>query len=170
MAGFLLRFVLVPVFAVALSGCGGSSHAPSVRLTLDGPPLALIVQSDSASWKGVMDRGCMAGFGHVTLQMVGDSTVCSGDIDHPATDKGRMYVDLLCSDGTTMNLIYRNLGPDQGMGLARIDKEKTNGEKSERAALFYHPSAEEAERCLVKIREDIANAVELKRRKDNDVE
>lgn len=150
--------------AAALVGCG--THTPSVLLALDGPPLALIVRNDSATWKGAMERGCMAGVGHISLRKINGYAVCTGDVDHPATDKGRLYADLACSDGTAMTFVYRNLGPDQGMGLARVSATGTDEGDGKQAVLFYHPSEEEAERRLARIREDIARAVALKQKRD----
>ena len=152
-------FIPVIVLALFLSGCGGSSHTPSVLLVLDGPPLAIVVKSDAAMWKGTMDRSCMAGIGHIFLLQTNEATFCSGDIDQPASEKGRMYAELRCNNGESMTLVYRNLGPDQGMGIAKINEQQA----AERAVLFYHPSPEEAERRLMLIEQDVAKAVELKK-------
>ncbi|MCC8193593.1 MAG: hypothetical protein LIP28_02980 [Deltaproteobacteria bacterium] len=154
MTGRVFLFLL----CAGLAGCG-AHYTPSIRLALDGPPLHVAMRDDASAWFGLMDRGCMAGFGTITLH--GDGTTCQGQMDHPANDKGRLYADLLCTTGDTMTLVIRNLGPDQGMGLARINPEEKDGRQM---TLFYHPSAEEAKRRLAEVRAEIAAALEEKRR------
>lgn len=151
----LLALLLVS----GLAGCGGGAAAHSIRLALDGPPLAVAMRGERTTWSGSMDRNCMAGVGAVTVHNAAGTT-CSGVMDHPANDKGRLHADLACSNGETVSLVFRNLGPDQGMGLARINK------TGEVAALFYHPSADEARRRLEGVMADIAAAREEKRQRE----
>lgn len=151
---------LVPaLLALSLCACAAPS-SPGIRLALEGPPLAVVMRGETTAWSGLMNRGCMAGVGSITLHNA-EGVTCSGDMDHPATDKGRLYADLACSDGGTLALVFRNLGPDQGMGLARHNPEN---EKGEQIALFFHPSREEAERRLAEVRREIADAVQAKRK------
>ena len=145
------------IVCLSLVGCGDRS-TPSIRLALDGPPLYVALQSDSAHWSGLMDRGCMAGLGQITLRD-GNGIICNGKMDHPANDKGRLYAELSCANGNTVTLVFRNLGPDQGMGLARVNPETPDGEQ---LALFYHPSQDEARRRLEQVRAEIAAARESK--------
>ena len=150
------------LLCIALAGCGSQSP-PSIRLVLDGPPLHIAMRSESAVWAGQMDRGCMAGFGSITVREE-NGTVCQGNMDHPANDKGRLYADLSCANGSSMTLIIRNLGPDQGMGLGRISRDAVAGEQT---TLFYHPSYDEAKRRLEQIRAEIATARESRESKTN---
>lgn len=145
--------------ALAAAGCA-PTYTSSIRLALDGPPLAVAAQGEASSWHGSMDRGCMAGAGTVSLQNAANGVTCDGEMDHPATDKGRLYADLSCSNGDTMVLAFRNLGPDQGVGIARINPDAGNGE---RLTLFYHPWAHEARRRLGQVRAEIAEAMEQKK-------
>ncbi|CAK7055362.1 MAG: hypothetical protein DELT_01194 [Desulfovibrio sp.] len=131
----------------SLSGCGQVS-GPSVRLALDGPPLLVAAKSDNRTMTGVMDRSCMAGVGDMRLFDRAADLACHGQIDRPATDKGRLYIDLACSDGTTLTFVMRNLGPDQGMGIGRMGE-------TENLTMFYHPCAEEAARRLEQLHRDI---------------
>ena len=156
----MARFLLVLTLALGLSGCG-APRTPSIRLALDGPDLAVAMQGETTSWHGLMQRGCMAGVGTILLHGTNGAT-CKGDMDHPANDKGRLYADLACTNGDSMTLVFRNLGPDQGMGLGRVNPEAEDGEKT---TFFYHPSWDEAKRRLGEIREEIAAAVE-KNQKD----
>lgn len=151
---------------LAQAGCA-PVYAPSIRLALDGPPLAVAAQGDASSWQGAMDRGCMAGFGSVSLRNTANGVVCANAMDQPATDKGRLHADLTCSNGDVMALVFRNLGPDQGMGLARINPEKEGGEQ---LTLFYHPSPDEALRRLRQVRAEIAEALEWKKRQETAAE
>ena len=77
------------------------------------------------------------------------AVACSGKMDAPADEKARLRIDLTCDNGETVSITMRNLGPDQGMGVGRIN------ETDERLYIFYHPSEEEAERRLVQIKAEI---------------
>lgn len=145
--------------ALAAAGCA-PRYTASIRLALDGPPLAVAAQGEASSWDGSMDRGSMAGAGLVSLQNAANGVLCGGEMDHPATDKGRLYADLSCTNGDTMVLVFRNLGPDQGMGIARINPDAGDGEL---LTLFYHPWAKEARRRLGQVRAEITEAMERKK-------
>lgn len=164
----MIRPALLLPFALILAGCA-SSQGSSIRLALDGPPLAVVMQSEGQTehsvWNGLMDRGCMAGAGTIALRGT-DGVTCQGDMDHPANEKGRLYADLACDNGKTMVVVFRNLGPDQGMGVARLDPDNEDGEQ---ATLFFHPSREEAERRLGEIRAEVASALEAKRKKTEEL-
>ncbi|MDR3073462.1 MAG: hypothetical protein LBV01_01895 [Deltaproteobacteria bacterium] len=153
-----LAAALLCLAAFALAGCA-SSAAPSIRLALDGPPLPVVAEGEATALQGFMDRGCMAGVGGMILYSRRDNVSCKGTMDRPATDKGRLYLDLDCSDGRTLRVVLRNLGPDQGMGLGHI------GEEEDRLVLFYHPSEDEARRRLARLKADIALAGEARRKK-----
>ncbi len=148
--------------AALLTGACGGNYTPSVQLALDGPQLAVAMRNGENTWHGLMDRGCMAGAGAMVLHRE-DGVTCGGEIDHPATDKGRLHMDLRCTNGDAMALVFRNLGPDQGMGLGRINPEQADGAKT---TFFYHPSPEEADRRLEQVLRDIERAMEQKREKD----
>lgn len=143
-----LRAGLACLGLVCMTGCAGPTP-PSVRLALDGPELVLVGELDGRAYEGAMDRHAMAGVGALTLHEQGTSIVCRGSIDRPASQKGRLYVELSCSDGRSLPLILRNLGPDQGMGIGRFEGQ------SERMTLFYHPSASEAKRRLEQLRHEL---------------
>lgn len=149
--GGLRGLALVSGFFLALSGCGPAS-SPSIRLALEGPPLAVRGDSGGRRFVGHMDRGVMAGFGHVVLRQPDVGVVCTGGADQPPTEKGRVYVGLACSDGRSLHALFRPLGPDQGLGLARFEEEE------EKIDLFYHACEVEALRRLEGVRETMAAA------------
>ena len=155
----LPSLALLLTLALGLAGCGGP-YTPSIRLALDGPPLSIAMQGETLSWYGQMDRSCMAGVGDILL-LNANGTTCKGEMDRPANDKGRLYADLTCDNGDTLTLVFRNLGPDQGMGLGRINPDAADGEQT---TLFYHPSQNEAQRRLGEVREEIAAMLEKKRK------
>lgn len=148
------RIPVLALLALSLCACA-TPQSPGIRLALEGPPLAVVARGETTAWSGLMDRGCMAGVGSITLRDA-DGVICEGGMDHPATDKGRLYADLICSDGGTLSLLFRNLGPDQGMGFARRNPEFEEGERID---LFFHPSREEAERRLVEVRQEVVDAI-----------
>lgn len=153
------RPLFLLAFAAGLCGCA-SPYATSIRLALDGPPLAVAMAGDVTRWSGLMDRSCMAGVGSMSVND-GHGLTCSGDMDRPATDKGRLYIDLACTNGENIAVIFRNLGPDQGMGLGRMNPQNGEGEK---ITLFFHPSSEEANRRLEEVRAEIAAAKDGQRK------
>lgn len=143
-----LRAGLACLCLVCVTGCAGSTP-PSVRLALDGPELVLAGELGGRAYEGLMDRHAMAGVGALALHEQGTGIVCRGSIDMPASQKGRLYVELTCSDGRSLPLILRNLGPDQGMGIGRFEGQ------SGRMTLFYHPCASEAKRRLEQLRHEL---------------
>ena len=153
----MIRRAVLLVLCLGLAGCG-ERYTPSIRLALDGPPLYIVLQNETTYWSGLMDRGCMAGLGLITLRDE-HGGICHGQMDRPANEKGRLYAELLCANGNSVTLVFRNLGPDQGMGLARVNTETPGGEQ---LAFFYHPSRDEAQRRLEQIRTEIAAARENK--------
>lgn len=165
----MIRPAFLLPFALILAGCA-PSHGSSIRLALDGPPLAVVMRSEGqtghSGWSGLMDRGCMAGVGTIALRGT-DGVTCRGEMDHPANEKGRLYADLACDNGKTIVVVFRNLGPDQGMGVARLDPDDEAGEQ---ATLFFHPSREEAERRLGEVRAEVASALAAKRKKTEALE
>ena len=143
-----LRAGLACLCFVCMTGCAGTTP-PSVRLALDGPALILAGELNGRAYEGLMDRHAMAGVGALVLHEQGTSTVCRGSIDRPASQKGRLYLELTCSDGRSLPLILRNLGPDQGMGIGRLEGQ------SGRMTLFYHPCGSEAKRRLEQLRHEL---------------
>lgn len=143
-----LRAGLACLCLVCAAGCAGSAP-PSVRLALDGPELILAGELGSRAYEGRMERSAMAGAGAIILHEQDTGIVCRGGIDRPASQKGRLYVELACSDGRSLPLILRNLGPDQGMGIGRFEGQ------SGRMTLFYHPCASEAKRRLEQLRHEL---------------
>ena len=155
---FPVRHSLCLLFAASalFSGCAPQG-TPSTLLSLDGPPLPILGTLDNAPLRGVMDRSCLAGVGSVALNLpgkTGGTIFCKGIMDQPGNEKGRLYVELACDDGSAVVLALRNLGPDQGMGIGR------HGATGDRITLFYHPSEDEALRRLARVREDLARAEE----------
>lgn len=152
------RALGLALFCLGAGGCAAQQSPPSVRLALDGPPLFIAVSGDSLT-NGVMDRGCLAGHGAVSLRNERTGVVCEGMMDSPASDKGRMYAELNCTNGDTLILALRNLGPDQGLGVGRvITSSSGQKEQGERLSLFYHPCEDEAGRRLEQVAKDMAEA------------
>lgn len=152
-----LALLLVPLFALAgLAGCTYVAGPPSVRLALEGPPLFIRgVQENEGEerhFAGYMDRSCMAGIGQIALSDMRSGFFCQGDMDSLPSEKARLHAELLCSDGTSLHLLLRNVGPDQGIGVGRFEAVKAPLE------LFYHPSEGEAVRRLARFRADLARA------------
>jgi hypothetical protein len=136
------------LLALALSGCSAGG-APSPRLALDGPELVLAAELGGRSFDGSMDRSCMAGVGDIALYEQRTRLTCRGAVDAPASSKGRLYVELSCSDERKMYLVLRNLGPDQGMGMGRLEGE------AQRMTVFYHACRGEARRRLGLLQEEL---------------
>ncbi len=153
------RAIARPAAALALclllQGCGAQGP-PSVLLALDGPTLFIAADSAGKPMHGFMDRTVMAGVGHILLYDQQNAVTCKGDIDAPASEKGRLYATLACSDGKEMAIALRNLGPDQGMGVGRVQGTEN------RLTLFYHPCEDEARRRLRQVKIDIAKGEEAK--------
>lgn len=145
-----------------LSACGHAASPPSVKLALEGPPLfirAVLEPAGNAGagnsgtqFGGYMERSCMAGVGHLTLSDLQSGFFCEGEMDSLPSEKGRLHAELLCSDGRSLNILLRNLGPDQGIGIGRLDGDTGTLE------LFYHPSEGEAMRRLTSFRAELTEA------------
>ncbi len=85
---------------------------------------------------------------------------CKGRIDNPPTRQGRLHALLPCNDGRFMALSLRNIGPDQGFGLARIiGAEQVEQKKLPPSTpimpLFYHSGEEEAKRRFVDVNREL---------------
>lgn len=146
--------VLAALCCFFLAGCAPAAP-PSPKLALEGPPLA--VASDwHAAAGGVMDRTCMAGLGSIILYDNTSLPLCRGDMDSPPSSTGRVYATLTCRDGGSLVLAFRNLGPDQGLGVGRVFR--PDGSEEEQVTLFYHPWDEEARRRLTLVKRDIARS------------
>ena len=146
----LLRAALLCLCLVMVAGCASTPPpSPSIRLDLDGPKLVLVGELEGRSYDGYMDRHGMAGVGTLSLYEQGTQTTCQGSMDSPASEKGRLYAQLACSDGRTLHVVLRNLGPDQGMGIGRLEGQ------SARMTLFYHPCLEDAQRRLKELRHEL---------------
>lgn len=152
--------IVTPLAAMLLfTGCAPVGQ-PTIRLALDGPPLRIVAEGDTQTFAGGMDRDCMAGLGGMIVYNRRADVSCQGRMDRPATDKGRLYISLECSNGDILTFVMRNLGPDQGMGLGRVN------ETGEQLLLFYHPCEDEARRRLEQLKADIAVAKEEKRKRE----
>lgn len=137
------------------AGCGGKGGpVPLVALALDGPPLALAGEYAGLALEGVMERRCMAGYGRLELAAVGreESFACEAKVDAPPTEKGRVRGVLRCTGGRKLAFSLRNVGPDQGVGIAR------EREEGELMVFFYHASLDEARRRYPSVKQDIARA------------
>ena len=126
-----------------LSGCG-PKRSPNVAYALEGPVLYVVADYKGVPMQGEMDRSVMVGVGRLILRgTVGEKPlVCEARFNAPPTEKGRVRGMLICSNETGMPLALRNLGPDQGVGIAMEEKNEAL------MVLFYHPSIEEAQRRL----------------------
>ena len=150
--GSILRHYLIPrvVFmlgCVFLVACGKTPVPvfPSAHLSLHGPPLAVAGIMEGHYFSGHMERSCMAGAGRMVLQNQTLGLLCKGGTDNPASEKGRMYAYLSCAGNKTMRVAYRNLGPDQGVGIGRFEE---NGPV---LVLYYHPWEDEAKRRVYEL-------------------
>ncbi len=153
----IFAFCVIIILA-ATAGCAERSAAPlpPVAFSMDGPALALVAKYKGIELEGSMDRTCMVGLGKLHLQSRAGATpsmYCEARLNLEPTEKGRVRGILDCTDGVLMLLSLRNLGPDQGIGIARQE----NGDQ-DLMVLFYHPSKEEAERRLPAAAEDMKKA------------
>ena len=153
-----IALVLALVPLLCLSACGGvhsPSGVPSTALSMEGPPLAIAGEYEGMFLEGSMDRTCMSGFGSITVRgedAKGREFLCTAEVDSPPTEKGRVRGALQCTGNRTLAFSLRNLGPDQGLGVAREPNHKNM------MVFFYHVSREEAIRRLPAVKEDIARA------------
>lgn len=147
-----MLFVLLALLPAACSGGRPQTGPPLVALALDGPQLALAGEYSGMPLEGAMDRSCMAGYGALYLSDSGGVFVCEATIDDPPTEKGRVRGLLKCSGGRNLLFSLRNLGPDQGVGIAR------ETEEGNLMVFFYHASLEEARRRFPSVKDDIDRA------------
>lgn len=165
-AACLLPLAGIALLAV-LAGCSAkapSGPPPTVRLALDGPPLAVVGEYAGMRLAGTLERKGMAGAGRMELQSAGPvgqsaasgqrttAFTCTADLKDPPTEKARVRGVLACTGNRNFALSLRNLGPDQGVGIAR------ESEQGDLLVLFYHVSAEEAERRFPEVKKDIQTA------------
>ncbi len=154
-AAFCPAFVptLLCLIVLALGGCAGrDARQPTVALAVDGPPLALYGEYAGMRFAGTMDRTCMAGYGTLALKDEAGAFLCEAALDDPPTEKGRVRGLLRCTGERKLFFTLRNIGPDQGVGVAR------ETEQGDLMVFFYHASAEEAKRRYPSVKEDIDRA------------
>jgi hypothetical protein len=149
------RLAVILAASLAFAGCGGKQPAPIVALALDGPPLALVGEYAGMYLEGSLDRGVMAGKGRLFLGAVdeaGQSFECEASFNSMPTEKGRVRGFLLCGRGRKLPASLRNVGPDQGVGIAR------ERDKGDLMIFFYHASLDEARRRFPSVKADIEQA------------
>lgn len=143
-------------FCLLCAACAGQSavRTPAVSLATDGPPLAIVGEYDGMALVGSMDRTGMTGYGGMILSAANADRefVCEAKIDDPPTEKGRVRGLLHCTGERQVLFTLRNIGPDQGVGVGR------ESEDGALLILFYHSSAEEAQRRFPSVKEDIDRA------------
>ena len=146
-------FMLLPLLCFTACGGGQGPHVtPMVSLAMDGPPLAIAGDYAGMPLEGSMDRTCMTGVGSITIrgEKDGREFLCTAKVDAPPTEKGRVRGMLHCTGDRPMAFSLRNLGPDQGLGIAR------EPDSDAMMIFFYHVSREEAFRRLPGVKDDIA--------------
>ena len=147
-----LAALLALALMAGLGGCASKNASSGVAYSLNGPRLAIAGEFAQIGLSGEMDRTCMVGIGKIEIE----STVpdfpfyCAGSLSVPPTEKGRIRGILDCSEGMVMLFTLRNLGPDQGVGIARPVEDTGT------MIFFYHASAEEARRRLPEVLNDMA--------------
>ena len=137
-----LLWVLSLLGTAILAACGKGPLPifPSVHLAMNGPPLSIAGDMGGHYFSGHMERSCMAGVGRMVLHNQTLNLLCKGETDNPASEKGRMYAYLSCTENKTMRVVYRNMGPDQGVGIGRVE------ENPQVLLFYYHPWDDEAKR------------------------
>ena len=143
---------------LCLSACGGGhgpATVPTVALALEGPPLAVIGDYAGFSLEGTLERSGMSGYGTLVVRgdVDGREFFCEAKLDAPPTEKGRVLGVFMCTGDTPMALSLRNLGPDQGVGIA-----KAATDDNQMMIFFYHASREEALRRFPAVKKDIDEA------------
>ncbi|MDR3175629.1 MAG: hypothetical protein LBU06_03755 [Desulfovibrio sp.] len=146
--------VVLPLFLALFACAAREAPPPAVRQSLTGPPLYIAGEYGDFAISGEMDRGCMVGFGKMSLRARNKKTPggefsCRGEIDAPPLDKGRVRGMLECDFGRRFAFSMRNLGPDQGIGISR---EKPEGDL---LLFFYHSAQSEAERRFPEIKAEM---------------
>ena len=151
-----IAFLLALALLACLRGCGAErvpSGVPTVALAMEGPPLAIVGEYEGMPLEGSMDRTCMSGIGSITVRgedAQGREFLCTAKVDAPPTEKGRVRGAFQCTGERVLAFSLRNLGPDQGLGVAREPGH------AGMMVFFYHVSREEAARRLPAVRNDIA--------------
>lgn len=154
-------------------------------LAVDGPPLAVYGKYMGMILEGTLDRAGMAGYGVLELRssnrkeqgvspavlagappqvpnsgiskdMADNPLLCRAIIKEAPTEKGRVRGLLACTGDRQLPFSLRNLGPDQGVGIAK----ETAG--NDLMIFFYHPSKEEAQRRFPQVEKDILAARALR--------
>ena len=152
----LLSLVFILSFLVLfMNGCAARVQNTGVyNYAMDGPPLVLLGDLEGIPVEGQLDRTCMAGVGEGALKYMDGETevLCTTSMDFPPNEKGRVRGVFKCSDESTLLFTMRNLGPDQGLAVGRVES------KDKMLVFFFHPSREEAERRLPEILDDIEEA------------
>lgn len=153
------------------SGCAGRGSAddnperafnPTVNMgayALEGPDLAVIADLAGTRLEGTAQRNLMVGKGTMKLYAkdAENKLMCESEVKAQPTPKGRIRGVLDCTDGTIILFTLRNLGPDQGIGIG------TSHEGNQDLTLFYHSSADEADRRFPQILEDFTQLRQEKR-------
>jgi hypothetical protein len=143
---------------LCLNACGGGrapSGMPASFFATEGPALAVVGEYENMPLEGSMDRTCMLGIGGIALRgenAGGKEFLCTAAMNSAPTEKGRIYGVFQCTGEKRLMFSLRNIGPDQGLGIAR------DPDNSGMMVFFYHVSREEALRRLPVVKEDIANA------------
>lgn len=141
--------LLCPVIA-ATAACADRSQRPAqVALAVDGPPLAIYGEYAGMQLSGSMDRGAMTGYGEFSLASDNGVFSCEATLNDPPTEKARVRGMMRCTGERKLLFSLRNIGPDQGVGIAR------ETEEGDLMVFFYHASAEEAKRRYPSVKEDI---------------
>lgn len=177
--------LLSALMVLCIYGCAGrnGNGTPSVPLAVDGPPLAVYGEYMGMILEGTLDRAGMVGYGILELQsaegqgvspavlagsppqapnsgisrdMADNSFLCRAIIKEAPTEKGRVRGLLACTGDRQLPFSLRNLGPDQGVGIAK------EAAHDDLMIFFYHPSKEEAQRRFPQVAQDILAARALR--------
>ena len=148
-----LPAIIVGLFASLLASCAGSGH-PTIAYALDGPALFIRGEYDNKPVKGTLDRSIMVGVGNIRFELgeSPDILVCEGTLNTPPSENGRVRGVAPCDNGQALLFTLRNLGPDQGIGIGRIE------DKDSPVIVFFHASDEEAARRFPEVLQDIHKA------------
>lgn len=151
-----LSFALAVIFACFALGACARRGDPTVALAMDGPPLFVIGEYKGINFEGSLERTAMAGVGLISLKAAGEEPelVCESKFNSQPTPKGRVPGFIDCGKAGILAVMLRNLGPDQGVGIAHA------GDTKELMIFFYHASREEAERRLPGVVKDIREVQE----------
>lgn len=135
----------------------GPKDEPLGTFALDGPDLLVVGDLSGIPLHGTLQRKGMVGKGKLKLYSSDETLICESIIKSRPTDKGRVRGLLDCNDGNVVLFTLRNLGPDQGLGIG------TSHEGDKDLTIFYHPSAEEAQRRFPRILEEFTALRQEKR-------